>query len=298
MLERDRGLGLRAGADAPGAVLVTGALMLGVYTIVDAHSVWLAACPWRCSPRSWPARRPPPARCWRCASSARALLAGANAAQMLLIGGMLSMFFLGTLYLQQVLGFDAVHIGLAFLPVSLAIGTLSLGFSARLTGRFGPANVLLGGLALIAAGLAWLTRVPVDGRYLTDLLPAFVLMGVGAGVAFPSLMTLAMAGAAPEDSGLASGVANTTQQIGGALGLSALATLASTRSHDLAAAGHGTAAALTGGYQLAFTVSLALVVAAFPVTALVVRPVRCAAVAAARGPRAGVERRLDERKVG
>jgi MFS family permease len=272
VLERDRGLGLAAGADAPGAVLVTGALMLGVYTIVDAHSAWLAALSVGLLAafvaRQVTAARPLlPLRIFR----SRAI-AGANAAQLLLVAGMLSMFFLGVLYLQRVLHYDAVQTGLAFLPVSLSIGTLSLGVSARLTQRFGPSAVLLGGLALIAGGLAWLTRVPVDGRYAVDLLPAFLLMGVGAGIAFPSLMTLAMAGAAPEDSGLASGLANTTQQIGGALGLSALATLAGSRTADLAATGHTATAALTGGYQMAFTAGLALVTAALAVTALVLLP--------------------------
>ncbi len=132
--------------------------------------------------------------------------------------------------------------------------------------------MLLAGLALIAAGLAWLTRAPVDGRYAIDLLPAFLVMGVGAGISFPSLMTLAMAGARPEDSGVASGLANTTQQIGGALGLSALATLAGSRTAGLTAAGHSSAAALTGGYQLAFAGGLALVIAALAVTATVLLP--------------------------
>src|SRR4051794_3234056 len=271
-LERDRGLGLAAGADVPGAVLVTAALMLGVYTIVDAHSVWLAAVSIALLAgfvaRQATAARPLlPLRIFR----SRAL-AGANAAQLLLVGGMMSMFFIGVLYLQRVLGYDAVQTGLAFLPVSLSIGTLSLGFSARLSARFGPTGVLLAGLALIGAGLAWLTRLPVDARYATDLLPAFVAMGIGAGIGFPSLMTLAMAGAAPEDAGVASGLANTTQQIGAALGLSALATLAGSRTADLAAAGHPAAAALTGGYQLAFAVALGLVVAAFAVTAVVLLP--------------------------
>src|SRR6201999_244021 len=99
------------------------------------------------------------------------------------------MFFVGGFYLQRVVGYDASQMGMASLPVSLSIGTLSLGFSARLSARFGPTGVLLAGLALIGAGLAWLTRAPVDGRYATDLLPAFVALGVGAGIGFPSLMT-------------------------------------------------------------------------------------------------------------
>jgi EmrB/QacA subfamily drug resistance transporter len=284
VLERDRGLGLDAGADAPGAVLVTGALMLGVYTIVDAHSAWLAALALGLL-AAFVARQATAARPLLALRILRSrALAGANAAQLLLVAGMLSMFFLGVLYLQRVRGYDAVQTGLAFLPVSLSIGTLSLGVSARVAARFGPSAVLLAGLALIAGGLAWLTRLPVDGHYAVDLLPAFLLMGVGAGVAFPSLMTLVMAGAAPEDSGLASGLANTTQQIGGALGLSALATLASTHTAHLAANGHGIPAALTGGYQLAFAAGLALVGAAIAVTALVLLPACRRAAARAPAP--------------
>src|SRR5262249_45192066 len=131
---------------------------------------------------------------------------GANAVQVLLVPGMFGMFFLGALYLQQVLGYDAMTVGVAFLPIALEIGALSLGVSARLTTRFGARTVLVPGLALVAAGRAWLTRVPVDGNYLTDVLPAMVLLGVGGGLSFPTLTTLAMSGATTDDAGLASGI--------------------------------------------------------------------------------------------
>src|SRR6185436_10803662 len=197
-IAHEEGLGLRAGADVPGAVLVTGALMLGVYTIVDARSLVLA----------FVAVALLGAFVWRQATAARPLLplrvlrsrnvAGANLVQMLMVAGMLGVFFLAVLYLQRVLGYDAVRTGAAFLPISLSIGVLSLGFSARLNARFGPRNVLLPALASIAAGLFLLSRVPVDGAYLPDLLPAMVLLGVGGGLAFPALMTLAMSAARPE----------------------------------------------------------------------------------------------------
>ena len=145
-------------------------------------------------------------------------VAGANAAQVLMVGGLFGVFFLGVLYLQRVLGYDAIEIGLAFLPVSLGIGILSLGFSARLVMRFGPRAVLLAGLASIAGGLALFSQVPVDGRYVTDVLPAMLLIGAGGGLSFPALMALAMTGATAEDSGLLSGLVNTTQQVGAALG--------------------------------------------------------------------------------
>ena len=266
LLEAETGLGLRAGADAPGAVLVTAALMLGVYTIVDAHSLPLGLL----------AVALLVAFVWRQARAERPLLrldilrdrnvAGANLAQMLMIAGMLGVFFLAVLYLQRVLGYDAIATGAAFLPISVSIGVLSLGFSARLNGRFGPRAVLLVALASIAAGLALLSQVPVDGRYVVDLLPAMVLLGVGGGLAFPALMTLAMSSVRPEDSGLASGLVNTTQQVGGALGLAILASVAESRTGDATSA-----AALVDGYSAAFTVAALFVVAALVVGAVVLR---------------------------
>jgi MFS family permease len=179
---------------------------------------------------------------------------------------------MGTLYLQRVLGYGAVDIGLAFLPVSLGIGILSLGFSARLGLRFGWRPVLLAGLVLLAAGLLLFTRVPVDGSYVTDVLPSMLLLGVGAGIAFPALMTLAMSTATPADSGLLSGLVNTTQQVGAALGLAVLATLATSRSDALLADGDPTAEALTSGYTLAFAVAAGLVLVALVVAIVTLRP--------------------------
>jgi MFS family permease len=158
---------------------------------------------------------------------------------------------------------------LAFLPLTVLMGTLSLGFTDRLTMRFGARNTLLCGFLVVAAGLAVLTQLPVSGVYVTDILPAIILFGIGAGIAFPALMTLAMSDAGPEDAGLASGLVNTTAQIGGALGLAVLATLASTRTHTLALRGQSSAAALTQGYRLAFLIALALVAVAIAVAAVV-----------------------------
>jgi EmrB/QacA subfamily drug resistance transporter len=275
----EEGLGLRAGADVPGAVLVTGALMLGVYTIVDARSLLLAVV----------AVALLGAFVWRQATAARPLLplrvlrsrnvAGANLVQMLMVAGMLGVFFLAVLYLQRVLGYDAVRTGAAFLPISLSIGVLSLGFSARLNARFGPRNVLLPALASIVAGLFLLSRVPVDGSYVADLLPAMVLLGIGGGLTFPALMTLAMSSAAPEDSGLASGLVNTTQQVGGALGLAILATVAENRTGDSTAA-----AALVDGYGTAFEVASALVLAALVFAVIILRSQRAQVAAEATEP--------------
>src|SRR4051794_30914296 len=266
LLPAESGLGWSAGADLPGAALVTGALMLGVYTLVDAHSLVLGAL----------AAVLLVAFVARQATAERPLLAlrvlrsrdvaGANAVQLLMVAGLLGMFFLAVLYLQRVLGYSAIQTGVAFLPVSLSIGTLSLGFSARLNERFGPRSVLLVALAFVAAGLAWLTRTPVAGAYFVDLFPAMVVLGIGGGLAFPALMTLAMAGVSPEDSGLASGLVNTTQQVGAALGLAVLATVASNVSD-----GATSAAALIDGYSAAFTVACGLVVAALAVGTVVLR---------------------------
>ena len=266
LLDVEAGAGWRAGADVPGAVLVTAALMLGVYTIVDAHSILLGALSVALMAafvvRQATAARPLlPLRVLRSRN-----VVGANAVQLLMVAGMLGMFFLAVLYLQRVLGYDAIQTGTAFLPVSIAIGTLSLGFSARLNTRFGPRAVLLPALASIALGLALMARAPVDGSYVVDLLPAMILLGVGGGLAFPALMTLAMSGATPEDSGLASGLVNTTQQVGGALGLSVLATIAAERT-----GGAGDAASLVAGYQVAFAVAAALVFTALVVAVAVLR---------------------------
>ncbi|HEX6618598.1 MAG TPA: MFS transporter, partial [Solirubrobacteraceae bacterium] len=277
LLETDEGTGLGEGADVAGAALVTAALMLGVYTIVgtvdhgwgSGHTLGFGVAAIALLAgfvvRQATASRPlVPLRIFRSRN-----VSGANVVQALMVAGMFGMFFMGTLYLQRVLGYDAVQTGAAFLPVSVGIGVLSLGFSARLITRLGARAVLLPGLAALVAGLVLLTGAPVGGDYVTDLLPALILLGVGAGIAFPALVTLAMSGATPADSGLASGLVNTTQQVGGALGLAVLATLSTSRSNHLLANGESAASALTGGYHLAFAIGAGLVIAAIVVAALV-----------------------------
>ena len=199
-------------------------------------------------------------------------VSGANGVQILMVAGLFGMFFLGALYLQRVLGYDPVEVGLAFLPTSIGIGAFSFKISPALVTRYGGRPVLLSGLVLVAAGLALFTQVPVDGSYVADVLPTVILFGMGAGLAFPALMTLAMSGATQNDAGLASGLVNTTQQVGGALGLAVLATLSTSRTEDLTASGSSAADALVGGYHLAFFVALGFVAAAIAVTALVLRP--------------------------
>jgi MFS family permease len=189
------------------------------------------------------------------------------------------MFFLGALYMQRVLQYDAIEVGLAFLPVALGIAAMSLGFSARLINRFGGRTTLLPGLLLLAAGLMLFSRAPVHATYVTDLLPSMVLLGIGAGLAFPSLMTLAMSTATQENSGLVSGLVNTTQQVGGALGLAVLATLSATRTSSAQSRGQSLADSLTSGYHVAFAIGGGLVIAAIVLAAVLLRPVVRAATA-------------------
>jgi EmrB/QacA subfamily drug resistance transporter len=279
LVDSDEGIGLDRGADLLGALLLVAGLMIGVYTIVEtSNQGWgstqtlalgAAALALIAAFFAREARTATPLIPLRIFRSRN--MSGANLIQALFVAGMFGMFFLGALYLQQVLGFDALEVGLAFLPVTVIIGTLSLGFSARLNMRFGARATLLPGLVSIAAGLALFSRVPVDADYLVDVLPVMVLLGIGAGLAFPSLMTLAMSGATENDSGLASGLVNTTLQVGGALGLAVLATVSTSRSDNLLAAGDSTASALTSGYRLAFAIGAGLAVAAIGVATTVLR---------------------------
>jgi EmrB/QacA subfamily drug resistance transporter len=295
VVEPDRGIGLGKGADVPGALLVTGSLMLAVFTIVKpaAEDGWGASSTLGLGAlslallaafvaREATARTPlVPLGIFRSRN-----VTGANLIQGLAIAGMFGQGFLGSLYLQRVLGYSALEIGLAFLPVTLVMGTLSLRYSERLITRFGARRTLLPGLVLIVSALALFTQVSVDGSYVTHVLPTMILLGTGAGIAFPALMTLAMSGVEPSQAGLASGLVNTTVQVGGALGLAVLATLASTRTADLLAAGETGPAALTEGYRLAFVVAGALVVAALGIAATVLRPERSAAAARSAEPAA------------
>jgi MFS family permease len=154
------------------------------------------------------------------------------------------------------------------------MGTLSLRYSEKIIMRFGARNALLPGVALIAVGLLLFARVPVDGNYFRDVFPSMIILALGIGVSFPALMTLAMSGATQADAGLASGLVNTTAQVGGALGLAVLATLSTTRTEHLAKAGKSTAESLVGGYHLAFIIASALVVAAFIVAVTVLEQVK------------------------
>jgi predicted MFS family arabinose efflux permease len=197
---------------------------------------------------------------------------GANTVQALLVAGMFGMFFLGALYLQRVLHYSSLEVGLAFLPTTVVMGGLSLGFSEKLIMRFGPRNTLIPGFIMVTIALLLFARTPVDGNYLTDLLPPFLLIGIGIGTSFPSIMTLAMSGATPQDAGLASGLVNTSMQVGGAVGLAVLATLSTERTESLEAAGHATAEALNSGYHLAYLVGAGLAAISVLIAIFVLKP--------------------------
>ncbi|MFI1282957.1 MFS transporter [Streptomyces sp. NPDC020858] len=301
-LPADRGLGLKAGADTLGALLVTSGLMLGIYAVVKIEEYGAASLHTLGSGalalallagflvRQATAANPlMPLRILRSRS-----VSGANLVQMLMVAALFSFQILVALYLQNVLGYSASGTGLAMLPAAVVIGVVSLTVSARLIARFGERKVLLTGLVLLVGVLGLLTRVPgraEEANYVTDLLPV-MLLAAGFGLALPALTSLGMSGAKEEDAGLASGLFNTTQQIGMALGVAVLSTLAASRTESLTAAGRPVSEALTGGYHLAFAVGAGLLLAALAVAFTVLRrpqdaPVATAATAG-REPRPAV----------
>lgn len=277
VLAPDPSAGSVRGADYPGAALVTGALMLTVYTIVGAGDLGTSTTAVLAASAlalfvAFTVRQGRVARpLLRLRLFRSRLLTGANAVQVLMVATMYGFQFIGALYLQRVLGYGELATGTAFLPAPVAIGVLMLGFSARTVGRFGAYRVLLAGLTLIVAGLALLSRAPVDGSYVTDVLPPMLLLAVGFAAAMPALTGLAMAGVREEGAGLASGLFNTTQVVGGSLGLAVLSTLAAGRTEGLLGEGAAPVAATAEGYQLAFRVAVVVAVAALVLAAVVLR---------------------------
>jgi EmrB/QacA subfamily drug resistance transporter len=246
--------------DVAGAVTVTGSLMLAVYAIVNGNEAgWLSA------------------RTLGLLGAAAALLglflviearvrsplvplglfrlrniAVSNIVGVLWAAAMFAWFFLSALYLQLVLGYTPLQVGLAFLPANLIMAVFSLGLSARLVMRYGIRLPLATGLALAALGLILFARAPVDGSFAIDVLPSMILLGIGAGMAFNPVLLAAMSDVSPNEAGLASGIVNTSFMMGGALGLAVLASLAASRTDTLLSSGESHLAALTGGYHLAF----------------------------------------------
>jgi EmrB/QacA subfamily drug resistance transporter len=265
--------------DVGGALTVTASLMLAVYAIVNGNEVgWTAA------------------RTLGLLAAAGALLAvflaieaktssplmplalfrlrnvsTANAIGVLWAAAMFAWFFLAALYLQLVLGYSPLQVGLAFLPANLIMAVFSLGLSARLILRFGIRTPLAAGLLLAAAGLALFARAPVDGVFVVDVLPSMILLGLGAGMALNPVLLAAMNDVEPSEAGLASGVVNTSFMMGGALGLAILASLAASRGDTLLASGEDQLATLTGGYHIAFLVGAVFAAAAAVLSAALLR---------------------------
>jgi len=265
--------------DVAGAILVTGALVSAVYAVVNgndagwtstqtlglliASAVLLALFIRREARTETPLV---PLSLFRLRN-----VATSNVVGVLWAAAMFAWFFLSALYLQQVLGYSPLKVGLAFLPANLIMAVFSLGLSAKLVMRYGIRAPLATGLLLAGAGLALFVRAPVDGSFVVDVLPSMILLGFGAGMAFNPVLLAAMSDVAPEDSGLASGVVNTAFMMGGALGLALLASVASSRTGALRAAGDAPAVALTGGYHVAFALGSLFAVAAAVTGAVLLR---------------------------
>lgn len=198
-------------------------------------------------------------------------VATANVVGVLWAAGMFAWFFVSALYMQLVLGYDAMQVGLAFLPANLIMAAFSLGLSAKLVMRFGIRGPLATGLLMAALGLALFARAPVDGHFAADVLPGMLLLGLGAGIAFNPMLLAAMSDVEPSQSGLASGVVNTAFMMGGALGLAVLASLAAARTAALAGAGAAPVAALAGGYRATFLAGAVIAAVAAALAAALVR---------------------------
>ncbi len=289
LLETDRGIGLGRGADVLGAIMVTAALMLGVYTIVQTSDYGLA------SPRTialgavaiallaafvvHQARGRNPILPLRIFRSRR--VTGANIVQALMSTAFISFFFLGSLDLQRVLGYGPMAIGLAFLPVAIVMALFSIRFSARLIARFGAGAMLGAGLVTALVALLVVGLGPTNANYFVYLLTPMVLFGLGGGLAFPALTMLAMADVSPSEAGLASGLLNTTGQVGGAFGLAVLATVAGARTLDLVHSGVDGQAALAGGYHFAWLIGAGVVAVTIAVAVAMLRsPARAPAESA------------------
>jgi EmrB/QacA subfamily drug resistance transporter len=256
--------------DVGGAVTVTASLMLAVYAIVNGgQKGWLSGQTLGLLAAAVAllgvfltleshVRSPlMPLRLLRLRN-----VATANVVGIMWAAAMFAWFFISALYLQLVLGYSPLQVGLAFLPGNLVMGVLSLGFSAKLVMRFGIKPPLVVGLSIAAVGLALFARAPVDGNFLVDVFPSMVLLGFGAGIAFNPVLLAAMSDVEPQESGLASGIVNTAFMMGGALGLAVLASVAASRSSSLRSSGEGPLASLVGGYHLAFLIGAIFAVGA------------------------------------
>jgi len=303
LIVENEGIGLSRGVDVLGSILMTAAAMVGAFAIVKSSDYGLTS-----------------ARTLGAGGGALVLLAaflalqarvsnpimplrvlrlrmlmGSSLVRGLLVTGMFSAFFLGSLYLERVLGYNAIQTGLAFLPLTAAIGTLSMGPTARAVERFGAVRTLAVGLTFIVAGLLLLSQQGVHASYFPGLFSAFLLLGLGAGASFLPLLTIGMSDAPERDRGLASGIVNVSVQLFGAIGLATLGTIATDHAKALKASGDAATSALTGGFHLSYIVAAAFVAFAILAAGLILRPPSAGVVeevepeAATAGPRAAVQ---------
>jgi EmrB/QacA subfamily drug resistance transporter len=280
LIEENEGIGLSQGVDVAGSILITVATMLAAFAIVKSSDYGLL------SPQTLlvggaslallagflvlESRIENPIMPLRILRLR--MLMGSSLVRGLLVTGMFTAFFLGSLYLEHVLGYDAIETGLAFMPLTFAIAVMSMGVSARLVQRFGGVQTLTAGLATIIAGLLLLASQGIGAGYFPVLFLAFLLMGLGAGTSFLPLLTMGMADAPRRDAGLASGIINVSVQLFGAIGLATLGTVATDRTKALVADGHTLESALTGGYHLAYLVAAACVAVGILAAYLTLRP--------------------------
>jgi EmrB/QacA subfamily drug resistance transporter len=280
LIEENEGIGLSGGVDVLGSILITLSTMLGAFAIVKSTEYGLlsartlgvggASVALLVAFLMLEARLTNPIMPLRILRLR--MLIGSSVVRGLLITGMFSAFFLGSLYLERVLGYNAIDTGLAFMPLTVAIAVMSLGVAARAVERVGAVNTLAAGLAGIITGLSLLALQGVHATYFPGLFVAFLALGLGAGASFLPLLTMGMADAPPRDAGLASGIINVSVQLFGAIGLATLGTIATDHTKALSAGGRALNSALTGGYHLAYLVGAACVALGILAAFLVLRP--------------------------
>jgi EmrB/QacA subfamily drug resistance transporter len=280
LIEENEGIGLAGGVDVFGSFLITLATMLGAFAIVKSSEYGLlsartlgiggaslALLAGFLVLESRLANPIMPLRILR-----QRMLMGSSLVRGLLITGMFSAFFLGALYLERVLGYNAIDTGLAFLPLTFSIAVMSMGVSARAVQRFGALQTLMAGLVGIVIGLLLLAVQGLHAGYFPGLFFAFLTLGLGAGASFLPLLTMGMSDSAPRDAGLASGIINVSVQLFGAIGLATLGTIATDHTNSLSASGDSLAGALTGGYHLAYLVAAVCVGLGVLAAFLMLRP--------------------------
>ncbi|MFI4993548.1 MAG: MFS transporter [Solirubrobacterales bacterium] len=280
LIEENEGIGLAGGVDVAGSILITLATMLGAFAIVKSSEYGLfsartigiggASLVLLGAFLALESRLKNPIMPLRILRLR--MLMGSSLVRGLLVTGMFSAFFLGALYLERVLGYNAIDTGLAFMPLTIAIATMSMGLSARAVERFGSVQTLAAGLVGIIVGLVLLAAQGVHASYFPGLFFAFLALGLGAGASFLPLLTIGMADAPARDAGLASGIINVSVQLFGAIGLATLGTIATDHTKTLSASGNTLSSALTGGYHLAYIVAAAFVSVGILAAFLVLRP--------------------------